>query len=134
MQTREIAACAGIPKPYLSKILHDLAKSGLIEAKRGYRGGFALSRPPREVSFHDVAVAIEGEGYLPQCMLGFADRQHCSEVRGKRFWKQERGRIERHLKRMRLTDVRRSPRGLEACAGHGVAAKRSTRTRHRSRS
>ncbi len=35
---RDIASRAGIPLPYLSKILHALVRPGLIHAKRGHRG------------------------------------------------------------------------------------------------
>lgn len=142
MLAKDVAACTGIPLPYLSKILNALGRSGLIEAKRGYRGGFALNRSPRDVSFHDVAVAIEGEGYLPQCMLGFVDGEHCPDPDGGMFWKRERERIERYLHKQRLADVQRSRRELKACpcppgqtCGHSEAdtSKRTTRTRHRSR-
>lgn len=43
---RDIAKCAGIPKPYLARIINDLAHEGLVTAKRGYRGGVALAPPP----------------------------------------------------------------------------------------
>ncbi|MHC5013665.1 MAG: RrF2 family transcriptional regulator [Planctomycetota bacterium] len=40
----EIAELTGTPRPYLSRVLHTLRRSGLVRAKRGYRGGFALAR------------------------------------------------------------------------------------------
>ena len=57
---KDIATCTGIPKPYLSKILHSLQGSGLIRAKRGYRGGFALARPSSRINLLEIAAAVEG--------------------------------------------------------------------------
>ncbi|MHC4413744.1 MAG: RrF2 family transcriptional regulator [Planctomycetota bacterium] len=102
---REIAGRTNIPKAYLSKILHALGRSGLIRAKRGYRGGFALTRPANRISLLQVADAVEGRGWIPQCLLGFAT---CSDVRScptHAFWKGERRKIESTLRRTTLAQV-----------------------------
>ena len=56
---RDIADATGIPRPYLSRILHLLGKSGLILTKLGYRGGVSLSRPPEKITLLEVAKAID---------------------------------------------------------------------------
>ncbi len=69
--TREIARATGLPADYLSKILRSLRKQGILVAHRGIGGGFALARPPEEVSILDVLSGL-GEK-LPQtdtCPLG----------------------------------------------------------------
>src|SRR5512139_10989 len=77
---RAIARATQIPLPYLSKILHALSGAGLIEGKRGYRGGFVLTRPPRAISLYDVAAAVEGPDPLGPCLVGLracARRRPC---------------------------------------------------------
>jgi Rrf2 family protein len=59
-QAREIAERQKIPLRFLEQILQDLRKAGLVEARRGPRGGYALARPPREVSLADVLRAVRG--------------------------------------------------------------------------
>ena len=69
--TREIARATGLPADYLSKILRSLRKHGILVAHRGIGGGFALARPPKEISILDVLAGL-GEK-LPQtdiCPLG----------------------------------------------------------------
>lgn len=102
---KEIADCTGIPLPYLSKILHAMRRCGLIEGKRGYRGGFALARRPEEMSLWEVTEAIEGKEWLPQCLLGLSgcDPQRVCPTHA--FWTEERVRIENELKRVTLADV-----------------------------
>ncbi len=102
---RDIARCTGIPQAYLSKVLHSLARRGLIVAKRGYRGGFALARAPDRISLLDVAEAVEGEQAVPRCLLGLSE---CSPERAcptHRFWQRERERITAELGRLTLVEV-----------------------------
>jgi Rrf2 family protein len=59
-QAREIAERQQIPLRYLEQILQDLRKARLVEARRGPRGGYALARPPGEVSLADALRAVRG--------------------------------------------------------------------------
>jgi len=45
-QAKEIAEAQKIPLRFLEQILQDLRRAGLVEARRGPRGGYALARPP----------------------------------------------------------------------------------------
>ncbi len=56
----ELANRQQIPERYLSKIIQDLRRSGLIRSVRGAGGGYALADPPSEVSLLDVWQALEG--------------------------------------------------------------------------
>lgn len=117
---RQIAACTGIRLPYLSKMLHALTRSGLIESKRGYRGGFQLARPAEQITLREVAEAIEGRKWLPQCLLGLEkclDERTCPTHA---FWSKQRQQIEKELTRLTLRDVAEFERKrgvrLESCA------------------
>jgi Rrf2 family protein len=56
---QDIAECAGIPPSYLAKIVHRLAMAGIINTKRGYRGGIQLARAPREIKLIEIHQAVE---------------------------------------------------------------------------
>lgn len=56
----EIAAARGIPVGFLEGILTTLRKAGLLTSRRGSTGGFALARPPEQISVGDVIRAVEG--------------------------------------------------------------------------
>jgi Rrf2 family protein len=59
-QAKEIAERQRIPLRFLVQILQDLRRAGLIEARRGPRGGYTLARAPVEVSLADVLRAVRG--------------------------------------------------------------------------
>jgi Rrf2 family transcriptional regulator, iron-sulfur cluster assembly transcription factor len=59
-QAKEIAEAQKIPLRFLEQILQDLRRAGLVEGRRGPRGGYALARPPAEISLADVLRAVRG--------------------------------------------------------------------------
>ncbi|MCC5806705.1 MAG: Rrf2 family transcriptional regulator [Opitutales bacterium] len=109
--TRDIAACSGVPAAYLPKVFKKLADGGVLEAKRGRTGGTRLSRPAEAVSLLDIAEAVEGKDFLPDCLLGdgFCDGSRQCPCRS--FWQAERERIRSELKRISLAGLIAAERG-----------------------
>ncbi len=102
---RDVSDATGITKPYLAKIVHALAAKGLVETKRGYKGGILLTRPPEEISLYEVAEAVEGTQWLDRCLLGHAG---CSDSRAcplHAFWRPIQDEIRRQLKEMTLAQI-----------------------------
>ena len=102
---RSIAQCSGIPLPYLSKVMHALARAQLVRAKRGYRGGFQLVRPADQITLLEVANAVEGPAWLTRCLLGLDE---CSDELACPMppcWVAQRAEIEQELARRTLRDV-----------------------------
>lgn len=64
----EISKHQGVPKKFLEKIIQDLARGGLITAKKGATGGYMLARPADAISFCDVIETIEGPISVNACM------------------------------------------------------------------
>lgn len=105
VQAQEIARRTGIPKPYLSKILHALGKAGLIRTKRGIGGGVTLSRPAAAVSLLDVASAVDPSAAQPRCFMGMASCSDAKPCPMHEYWKLTRDEIRRQLERTTLADV-----------------------------
>jgi len=60
VQVRDVATRQRIPLRFLEQIFQLLKRGGLVESKRGPRGGFRLTRQPDEVKLGDVLRAVEG--------------------------------------------------------------------------
>lgn len=58
MLVREIAGETGMPSPYLSKVFQRLGDAGIVETKRGYRGGIRLAKPPAEINLLEIDSAV----------------------------------------------------------------------------
>lgn len=59
-QARDIARREDIPLRYLEQIFQDLKRAGLVDSKRGPRGGYYLKRSPEEISLAEVVRALQG--------------------------------------------------------------------------
>ncbi len=70
LRVGEIAEAVDIPRNYLSKILHQLARAGVLTSSRGPKGGFELARPAAEVSLAHVIEPLEPVSAERPCLLG----------------------------------------------------------------
>jgi Rrf2 family protein len=59
MLVREIAGLTEIPPPYLAKIFQRLTEAGIVESKRGYKGGVRLTVPPEKLTLLCIDAAAE---------------------------------------------------------------------------
>jgi Rrf2 family protein len=67
---RTLAAQVGAPPNYLSKLLGQLAKEGIVVARKGAGGGFRLDRPAAELSLYEALEPIERLVSDDDCVLG----------------------------------------------------------------
>ncbi len=65
---REIAQAQGISHKYLSQIILLLKSRGLVNAWRGARGGYRLSRPAEQIRVREVVEALEDGLTLLDCV------------------------------------------------------------------
>lgn len=63
----ELSERQDIPRRFLENILLELRKHGLVVSHRGKQGGYALARPPTEISFADIIRAIDGPLAFTPC-------------------------------------------------------------------
>jgi Rrf2 family protein len=66
----QLAKLTKVPGPYLSKVLQTLTREGLVEAHRGARGGFCLSRPANKITILDAVNAVDPIRRIEVCPLG----------------------------------------------------------------
>ena len=90
-----LAENADIPQPYLSKIVKVLANHGLVETKRGVRGGVKLART--SISFLEVAEAFQDPLLFDQCLLSSKACQKDEPCPFHEYWSSERGKIRTFL-------------------------------------
>jgi len=64
-----LAEQAQIPPAYLSKVLQGLARSRIVESRRGVGGGYRLLKNPEEITLLDVVNAVEPIPRIQGCPL-----------------------------------------------------------------
>jgi Rrf2 family transcriptional regulator, cysteine metabolism repressor len=69
----EIAERGGLPLAYLEHLVARLRKAGLVDSRRGSRGGYLLARSPTEITMAEVVEALEGSIAPIECISEAAD-------------------------------------------------------------
>lgn len=80
MLGRDLSALTGVPAKYLSKILLDLNRAGMVSAVRGQGGGYRLSRDAKNIRLIEVVEIFDRPRAHPRCLLSF-DKE-CSDEAG----------------------------------------------------
>lgn len=111
-QIGALAKAAGVPKPYLAKVVAALSRKGLLFTKRGYHGGLSLARRAEEISLLEIVEAVEGEHWLSECLIGFSECAKHLSCPTQPFWKRVRREIIEELRRTSLAQVLAAQNGV----------------------
>ncbi|CAA7625174.1 Rrf2 family transcriptional regulator [Magnetospirillum sp. UT-4] len=64
----EIAECHGISKNHLTKVVHQLGRSGFLETVRGKYGGVRLQVEPDAIRLGDFVRRVEEDFAIARCL------------------------------------------------------------------
>ncbi|MFD1950127.1 RrF2 family transcriptional regulator [Sphingomonas arantia] len=109
VQLTEIVAAQNIPAKFLTVILSEMKRAGLVETMRGKVGGYWLARPPEEVTYGDIVRLTRGSLALVPCAsrLNHAPCDNCldeDECRLRAVMLTVRDETANILDRIRLSD------------------------------
>lgn len=108
----EIAALLELPENSLSKLLHRLQREGVLTSRRGPAGGFALARPPAEVTLAEVVRPFDDLAEERRCLLGQRECHDDSPCAAHEEWRDVRETVRRFFHETTLADLG-PPSGLE---------------------
>ena len=109
----EIAAHDGLPLAYLEHLVARLRKAGLVDSRRGSRGGYMLARPAGEITMAEVVEALEGSIAPIECISEAPTARSCARASRtlnhvcptKLLWTRVRFSIVRTLRETTLADL-----------------------------
>ncbi len=105
LQGKEIASQTGIPANYLSKILNQLRKRGLVQSQKGWGGGFLLNPQALAVPIGEVLELFEGRRPAGDCIfeLRKCDSENPCPLHHR--WEQIRSEYDGMLKTLSVGDL-----------------------------
>ena len=79
VQLAEIAQAQNIPPKFLTVMLSQMIREGLVASRRGRDGGYWLAKPPEEISYGSIVRLTRGSLGLLPCASRFAHQscEHC---------------------------------------------------------
>ena len=66
-QTLSTIARDSMPSRYLEQLLGQLRRGGLVTTVRGAQGGYAIARPPEQITVANILEATEGPLQMSAC-------------------------------------------------------------------
>lgn len=102
----EAAEATGLPAATVSQVLKKLAGARLVVSYRGAHGGYALERPPSDISVAALVEALEGPVALTACVdgaEGCCDVEATCPMRGS--WDRVNAAIREALESVSLADM-----------------------------
>jgi Rrf2 family protein len=76
LPAKEIAEALNISFEFLSKLLQQLNKAGIITSQQGIKGGYVFAMNPDLLTVSDVITIFEGESGIIDCISN-AEEEHC---------------------------------------------------------
>jgi len=122
---KNIAADLDIPTYFLAKILQRLVRQGFLRSSKGQRGGFALSRPARDITLVQLIESIDGLAEYERCPGGVAvcdDQAHCGMHDS---WAKLRSRIMEYFEKTTIADIAKAKRQKQEALARKPKRRRS---------
>lgn len=106
-----IAETEHLPEDYLEKILQILRRGGIVEAKKGTSGGYALAKPIEKLSTWDVLRVLDGpiKMFMPP-VKGELPCLQVSHCQTNQVWRVLEEKIEQTLSAITLQSILESPK------------------------
>ena len=82
MSIAAMAKESSVPPAYLEQLIGPLRRAGLVESKRGARGGYQLARSPEQMRVGEVYRVMEGPVAPMECVSEDESEQTCPLIDG----------------------------------------------------
>ena len=111
---KDIAESQQISEKYISRLVIDLRRAGLIRSVRGVKGGFHLAKLPEEITLLKVLETMEGPLSVVECVKSpeKCKRQMLCPARG--IWKKLNDDIRGLTSKITLDDILNAYRRQDA--------------------
>ena len=102
---KDISRHEGLSSSYLENILLVLRNHKIVETARGVNGGYALCRPPAEVTVYDVVSALDGPLSIVDCVEKKSRCKRADECVTRMVWCELADTIKKVLQTITVQDL-----------------------------
>ncbi len=103
----EIARATGIPPNYLSKILNQLRKRGIVDSEKGWGGGFELRPDAKSLQIGEILGIFDGVDRTKdrECVFGLAKCGSENPCPLHSYWARAQGALDEMLTETSVADL-----------------------------
>ena len=102
---RDISESQHISEKYISRLIIELRKAGMVKSIRGSKGGYRISREPKEITLLDVVEVMEGPVSIVDCVSA---RDCCPRIAScvtREIWTELNSQIREALQKITLQEI-----------------------------
>lgn len=92
-----------LPLKFLEKVAQQLKEAGIIESKKGVKGGYYSLKEPGKISLFSIVRAVEGKRGLVSCIHGKCGLEKACSHR--KVWQNLQQKIVLEFKKISLKDL-----------------------------
>ncbi len=107
---RDIAESQQISEKYISRLIIDLRRAGMVRSIRGAKGGFRIAKKPEEITLLDVVEVMEGPLSIVDCVRSPEKCTRHENCATRAIWDKLNSEIRASMSRITLADI------LENCS------------------
>ena len=102
---RDIARSQQISEKYISRLIIDLRRAGMVKSVRGSKGGYELAQTPQSITLLDVVEVMEGPLSIVDCVCepGRCSRNKMCVTRG--IWQNLNSEFRESMRKVTLQDI-----------------------------
>lgn len=105
ISVRTISKKQNISELYLEQIFSVLRKAQLVKSIRGAKGGYSLTRPPKDITIKNIMDALEGPINISDCIKEDANCDNLDRCATRVLWVKIRDSIDEIFSSVTLQDI-----------------------------
>ncbi len=105
LQLKQVAKRQDISDKYLEQVMAPLRTQGIVYTRKGNRGGYALARPPEQITLYEIVYAVEGSMAPVPCVDNTSLCARVNICASRDLWERLKHLIGNELKSMNLADL-----------------------------
>lgn len=118
---RDIARRQDISQKYLWQVINPLKAAGILHATRGAHGGYALARPPEQITLLDVVNTLEGPVSVVDCVAAPDTCDRSASCTAREAWSAVDAKLTAALRSITLQSLVQRHREQESRVGPNYA-------------
>lgn len=101
----DICKSQGLSKKYVSRLIIELRKAGMISSVRGAKGGYKIKRLPRHITLLEIIETMEGPLSIVDCVGCPKKCNKSASCAAREIWGEVNEKIRREFESITLQDV-----------------------------
>ncbi len=114
----QIAESQQISEKYISRLIIDLRRAGMVKSVRGAKGGYRIARKPESITLLEIVEVMEGPLLVVECLASGHECGRSSQCPTREVWMALSKDIRQCMAKIKLSDLIQKARIKDSSSGY----------------